>query len=143
MSRSTPAAFASRAMICTISSRTSPLPPGNWCDARNVTGVAAAVPASSAAVSAASTSIRLNFLIWLLLRIGWFSLVAYHDEALVTNVVWLALRDEAPIISESRTCPSIGHSVSPVRAAGVSALYRANGPPGDPQGLETGQSETI
>jgi hypothetical protein len=45
----------------------------------------------------------LNFLIWLLLRIGWFSLVAYHDEALVTNVVWLALRDEAPIISESRT----------------------------------------
>src|SRR5258706_2120493 len=40
MSRSTPAAVASRAMICTISSRTSPRPPGNWCEARSVIGAA-------------------------------------------------------------------------------------------------------
>src|SRR5438128_7089596 len=37
-SRSTLAALASRAMICTISSRTSPRPPGNWCEARRVVG---------------------------------------------------------------------------------------------------------
>src|SRR6185369_16464649 len=49
------AAFASRAMICTISSRTSPLPPGNWCDARRVTlaantGAAATQRATAAAM---------------------------------------------------------------------------------------------
>src|SRR5579871_6964978 len=44
-------------MICTISSRTSPLPPGNWCEARKMISSAAAVPAkptSSAALTAPS-----------------------------------------------------------------------------------------
>src|SRR5438445_11627207 len=58
-SRPTFAAFASRAMICTISSRTSPLPPGNWCAARSVTLAARALVASAATPSAAR--IRVSF----------------------------------------------------------------------------------
>src|SRR3546814_3825059 len=34
-------------MICTISSRGSPLPPGHWCDAFSVTSAAPAVPATA------------------------------------------------------------------------------------------------
>src|SRR6266851_3382187 len=52
-SRPTFAAFASRAMICTISSRTSPLPPGNWCAARSVTLAPKALVARAAAPNAA------------------------------------------------------------------------------------------
>src|SRR3989475_6478473 len=61
-SRSTPAALASRAMICTISSRTSPLPPGNWCDARNTVGAAKAGPEIKAPASANAMPHRLKFL---------------------------------------------------------------------------------
>src|SRR2546428_6349125 len=61
-SRSTPAALASRAMICTISSRTSPRPPGNWCEARKTVGAATANPASAAAASAAPTANHLDFI---------------------------------------------------------------------------------
>src|SRR5882762_2527382 len=63
-SSSTPAALASRAMICTISSRTSPLPPGNWCDALSTVGAANALP-PHAASSAANMPIRPNFVIGL------------------------------------------------------------------------------
>src|SRR5882724_2436377 len=66
-SRSTPAALASRAMIWTISSRTSPRPPGNWCDARNTVGAGIAWPANSesarlTATAAAATPLRLKVL---------------------------------------------------------------------------------
>src|SRR5258708_22236411 len=61
MSRSTPAALASRAMICTISSRTSPLPRGNWCDARSTVGAAKAEPAIKAPASASAIPPRLKF----------------------------------------------------------------------------------
>jgi hypothetical protein len=47
------AAAASLAIICTMSSRTSPLPPGNWCEARIVTSAATAVTATQAAQAAA------------------------------------------------------------------------------------------
>src|SRR2546423_10750280 len=60
-SRSTPAALVSRAMICTISSRTSPLPPGNWCEARNTTGGARAEPAIKPPASARAIPSRLKF----------------------------------------------------------------------------------
>src|SRR2546427_4958450 len=60
-SRSTLAALASRAMICTISSRTSPLPPGNWCDARNTVGAAKAGPEIKAPASANAMPHRLKF----------------------------------------------------------------------------------
>src|SRR6266853_2307115 len=60
-SRSTPAALASRAMICTISSRTSPLPPGNWCDARSTVGAAKAEPATKPPASAKANPPRLKF----------------------------------------------------------------------------------
>src|SRR5262245_48076448 len=62
-SRPTLAALASRAMIWTISSRASPLPPGNWCDALStVCAWAAAENAQRAAAKAAA-----NFPIRLLL----------------------------------------------------------------------------
>src|SRR5262249_41639095 len=38
-------------MIWTISSRTSPRPPGNWCDARRTVGAASAEPAPSASAA--------------------------------------------------------------------------------------------
>src|SRR3954467_9373077 len=59
ISRSTFAALASRAMICTISSRTSPRPPGNWCEARSVVGAANALAAENAP-SAVTISPSLN-----------------------------------------------------------------------------------
>src|SRR5437868_2496551 len=53
-------AFASRAMICTISSRTSPLPPGNWWEARSVTFAATAfVPAAMATAHAKTVRVSL------------------------------------------------------------------------------------
>src|SRR5882672_2538361 len=66
-SSSTPAALASRATICTISSRTSPLPPGNWCDARNTVGAASADPTNKAparltAIPPAGIPLRLKLL---------------------------------------------------------------------------------
>src|SRR6266480_5232181 len=64
-SSSTPAAFASRAMICTISSRTSPLPPGNWCEARSTVGAAKAEPAIKPPASARAIP-RLKFVMDLL-----------------------------------------------------------------------------
>src|SRR6266699_1055343 len=60
-SSSTPAALASRAMICTISSRTSPLPPGNWCEARSTVGAAKAEPEIKAPASAKAVPLRLRF----------------------------------------------------------------------------------
>src|SRR5438309_5919369 len=66
-SRSTLAAFASRAMICTISSRTSPRPPGNWCEARSVVGAARAL-ALNAANAAAATAVDLSGIMHILLR---------------------------------------------------------------------------
>src|SRR6266849_10072318 len=60
-SRSTPAALASRAMICTISSRTSPLPPGNWCAARNTVGAAKTEPEIKAPASAKAIPPRLKW----------------------------------------------------------------------------------
>src|SRR5882762_5839455 len=60
-SSSTPAALASRAMICTISSRTSPLPPGNWCDARNTVGAAKTEPEIKAPASAKAIPPRLKW----------------------------------------------------------------------------------
>src|SRR5258708_31456175 len=48
-------------MICTISSRTSPLPPGNWCDARSTVGAAKAEPAIKAPASASAIPPRLKF----------------------------------------------------------------------------------
>src|SRR3546814_6668553 len=54
------AASTSRAMISTISSRGSPWPPGNWCDALKVVWDAA-VPA--AARIAAPTTMRYRFFI--------------------------------------------------------------------------------
>src|SRR5882762_10739139 len=59
-SSSTPAALASRAMICTISSRTSPLPPGNWCEARSTVGAAKAEPAIKPPASAKAIPPRLK-----------------------------------------------------------------------------------
>jgi len=50
--------LASRAMICTISSRASPLPPGNWWEARSTIGAATAVPARQTAASAARSGPR-------------------------------------------------------------------------------------
>src|SRR5689334_17665694 len=52
-------------MICTISSRTSPRPPGNWCEARSVVAPNAVVP--NAAQSALATSSCLMRVINLLL----------------------------------------------------------------------------
>src|SRR6266571_3295150 len=60
-SSSTPAALASRAMICTISSRTSPLPPGNWCEARSTVGAAKAEPVIKPPASAKAIPPRLKF----------------------------------------------------------------------------------
>src|SRR6266436_9559886 len=67
ISRSTLAALASRAMICTISSRTSPRPPGNWCEARSVVGAARAL-ALNAANTAAATAAHLSGIMRFLLR---------------------------------------------------------------------------
>src|SRR5882762_1182762 len=53
-------------MICTISSRTSPRPPGNWCEARSVVGAArelALIDASTAAATAAHLSGIMRFLL--------------------------------------------------------------------------------
>ena len=50
----------SRAMIWTISSRTSPLPPGNWCEAFNRTSAEAEPVTVSAAMPATSASPRSN-----------------------------------------------------------------------------------
>src|SRR5690242_20549781 len=52
-------------MICTISSRTSPRPPGNWCDARRTVGAPYAVNAiaESAVASAARCSVFIAFLL--------------------------------------------------------------------------------
>src|SRR6185312_14529393 len=58
MSRSTLAALASLAMICTISSRGSPLPPGNWCDAFNVTAPAPPARANERPIVAAMIAIQ-------------------------------------------------------------------------------------
>src|SRR6267143_4380466 len=66
-SRSTFAALASRAMICTISSRTSPRPPGNWCEARSVVG-AARTPVLINANTAAATAAHLSGIMRILLR---------------------------------------------------------------------------
>src|SRR5438093_3802013 len=60
-SSSTPAALTSRAMICTISSRTSPLPPGNWCDARSTVCAAKAEPEIKAPASAKAVPPRLRW----------------------------------------------------------------------------------
>src|SRR5258708_16963940 len=48
-------------MICTISSRTSPLPPGNWCDARSTVGAAKAEPRTKAPATASALPPRLKF----------------------------------------------------------------------------------
>src|SRR5882672_368773 len=56
-SRSTPAALASRAMICTISSRTSPRPPGNWCEARSVVDCAKALAQIAESTDATNASL--------------------------------------------------------------------------------------
>src|SRR5439155_8808424 len=54
-------------MICTISSRTSPRPPGNWCEARSVVGAARAL-ALNAANRAAATAADLSGIMLVLLR---------------------------------------------------------------------------
>src|SRR5437870_13867277 len=54
-------------MICTISSRTSPRPPGNWCEARSVVGAARAF-ALNAANTAAATAADLSGIMLILLR---------------------------------------------------------------------------
>src|SRR5436853_7044141 len=54
-------------MICTISSRTSPRPPGNWCEARSVVGAARAF-ALNAANTAAATAADLGGIMLILLR---------------------------------------------------------------------------
>src|SRR5256885_14205230 len=54
-------------MICTISSRTSPRPPGNWCEARSVVGAARAL-ALNAANMAAATAADLSGIMRFLLR---------------------------------------------------------------------------
>src|SRR5229473_7142461 len=59
-SSSTPAALASRAMICTISSRASPLPPGNWCEA--LSGCAWALAASARTATAPAIMIAVFFM---------------------------------------------------------------------------------
>src|SRR3989449_1970929 len=48
-------------MICPISPRRSPLPPGTWCDARNTAGAAKAEPAIKAPASARAMPHRLKF----------------------------------------------------------------------------------
>ena len=58
ISSPTLAAATSRAIICTISSRTSPLPPGNWCDAFSVTFCATAAAIGSRANSKPAACIR-------------------------------------------------------------------------------------
>src|SRR5438067_803489 len=70
MSSPTPAALASRAMICTISSRASPLPPGNWCDAFSTVCASAATENTQQVAAAANAAA--NFLIGLLLILGTF-----------------------------------------------------------------------
>src|SRR5437870_2075539 len=66
-----PASQASeRTMICTISSRASPLPPGNWCDAFSTVCASAATENTQQVAAAASTAA--NFLIGLLLILGTF-----------------------------------------------------------------------
>src|SRR5690349_16626842 len=62
------AAFASRAMIWTISSRTSPLPPGNWCEARSVT-LAASAGVHAATTAATQARIHADFIISSLLLV--------------------------------------------------------------------------
>src|SRR2546422_6851263 len=54
-------------MICTISSRTAPRPPGNWCEARSVVGAARAL-ALNAANTAAATAADLSGIMPILLR---------------------------------------------------------------------------
>src|SRR5271170_7213359 len=55
MSRPTLAAPASLAIICIMSSRTSPLPPGNWWEAFSVTCARAEVDSTTAARAVAKT----------------------------------------------------------------------------------------
>src|SRR3954467_6510947 len=79
-SSSTLAALASRATICTISSRTSPLPPGNWCDARRVVGAAYVCTLAEASAAAHAIATTLTVLMLLLLRKA--PILAQLDDAL-------------------------------------------------------------
>src|SRR5439155_5421618 len=58
------ALLASLAMICTISSRGSPLPPGNWCEALST--VWAGAELASAQAPAIPARIAMNFLMGIL-----------------------------------------------------------------------------
>src|SRR2546423_12318676 len=58
-------------MIGTRSSRTSPRPPGNWCDARRVIGAAAAFPRTTAIALVSATCLN-PVIVILLLRIAYY-----------------------------------------------------------------------
>src|SRR5512141_3146080 len=70
MSMPTLASFTSFAIICTISSRTSPLPPGNWCDAFIV--ICACADADSR-IAAAAVAKDVEIILIMFLHVVFFS----------------------------------------------------------------------
>src|SRR4051812_39264758 len=113
MSSSTLAAFASRATICTISSRTSPLPPGNWCDARRVVG--AAYVCTLAEASAAAHAIATTLIVLMLLLLRKAPILAQLDDALRAQAgdIGVAFFQRAQhfvrVFAEQRWCAAVFH----------------------------------
>src|SRR4051812_45474804 len=64
-------------MICTISSRTSPRPPGNWCEARSVVGAASAA-LHAAARAPASSALEMFLILSPPLTCFSLSVILYH-----------------------------------------------------------------
>src|SRR5690349_15714966 len=99
-------------MICTISSRTSPRPPGNWCEARSVVGAAAAV--AEIAASAVASAARWNaFMSILLLKVAAI-LKLYHPGStqpfdLGGVLAEHGAQDLLGVLAEHRRCEAVFH----------------------------------
>lgn len=89
--------FIWRAMICTISSRISPLPPGHWCDAFKLISAAELIAGrvNRLAVMAARDNFLISFIGILLVDVN-------SAQALIGLIVWACVQTETNVLKLHR-----------------------------------------
>src|SRR2546423_13554841 len=95
-------------MIGTRSSRTSPRPPGNWCDARRVIGAAAAFPSTTASAMVSVTCLN-PVIVILLLRSAYYLNDTRSAQArdLVLALAEQSTQHFGGVLAQERRCETL------------------------------------